>query len=76
MLDNVLMWLLGLVKDKLNELFSEVIEGILEYIDDENALDEYVNSLPPMKKMVAESIINFVKSLMEKLLEMESNEEN
>ena len=73
-MDKVLEWLLGLLKEKLGMLIVEISEEVLKYIDDENALDEYVKSLTGIRRIIAESIINFVKALVAKLIEIEELE--
>lgn len=66
MLKSLVETIAGLVQEQLQELLQEVINKVLELINaDDSELEEYLDTLSPIRRMFAENLINFTKQLLE-----------
>jgi len=66
MLKSIVETIAGLVQEQLEELLQEVVNKILELINaDDSEIEEWLDTLSPIRRMFAENLINFTKQLLE-----------
>ena len=70
MLQTIVEYVAGLVKEQLEEMLQEVIAKLIELLgEDEGIVEEWLDSLSPTKQMFARQLITFMEMLLEKVAE-------